>query len=36
LTRGSILFVKLFREVRWIAPELGLARVPHYEAPQVG
>jgi hypothetical protein len=20
----------------WMAPELGLARVPHYKAPQVG
>src|SRR5262249_13919517 len=31
LTRGSIFFAR-----RWIAPQLGLARVAQYYAPQVG
>src|SRR5215472_7282223 len=36
LTRGSILFVKTFLRTGWIAPQLGLARVAQYNAPQVG
>src|SRR6516225_7112132 len=36
LTRGSILFVRTFLRTGWIAPQLGLARVAQYNAPQVG
>jgi hypothetical protein len=36
LTRASILFAKTFYEARWIAPQLGLARVAQHYAPQVG
>jgi hypothetical protein len=30
LTRGSIFFARSFLRRRWIAPELGLARVPRH------
>src|SRR5262249_2539553 len=36
LTRGSIFFVRTFWRRGWIAPQLGLARVAQYDAPQVG
>jgi hypothetical protein len=36
MTRASIVFRKKFREGGWIAPQLGLARVAQYYAPQVG
>src|SRR3954465_14172554 len=36
LTRGSIRFARVFLQRRWIAPELGPARGPHYCEPQVG
>jgi hypothetical protein len=36
LTRGSIYFARSFLRRRWIATELGLARVLQYGALQVG
>src|SRR5882724_13628165 len=36
MTRASIFFAKTLYEDRWIASQLGLARVAHSYAPQVG
>src|SRR5204862_448758 len=36
MTRASISFARSLYEEGWIAPELGLARVPHFRVPQVG
>jgi hypothetical protein len=36
MTRASIPFAKSLYKDRWIAPQLGLARVAHHYAPQVG
>src|SRR5262249_36570169 len=36
LTRGAIFFVRTFWRRGWIAPQLGLARVAQYDAPQGG
>jgi hypothetical protein len=36
MTRASIPFAKSLYKDRWIAPQLGLARVAQYDAPQIG
>jgi hypothetical protein len=36
MTRASIYLQETLYEDGWIAPQLGLARVAHHYAPQVG